>query len=259
MKINQTKNRGIKRWIVGMIGGGLLAALPVHAATVINIVNGGFEDPEMPDGWNASFNGVYGGLGVVPGWDGSDSNTAGVMRVDAQFPGRTGNNVMYFEGQFGATDPYQNFHTAGFDLGVNLQSNSTYTLTFDVMGRLGITTEQLVIFRLGVYTGDSYENRTPISLDAEFAGNVYLLDDVSEPVFAKTMTLTFTTGEVAPDTLFWIGGDAYGNDLVQHRPYFDNFGLTVEPIPEPSTLGLVGLAAVGGVFMRQRAKHRRNR
>ncbi len=230
MKTSLENNRGVKSRLVGIIAGSLLSALPIQAAT-INILNSGFEDPEMSDGLSGPFDGSTGSTfgNVVSGWQSSEPSVGGLIHVSSVFPGRTDNNVMYLHGS-----GEQNFYTAGFDLGVNLQSNTTYTLTFDVMQWVGLNVGESVIFRAGVYTGGSYEERVAL---VEAAGSFVIV-----PNEARTFTLTFTTETVADDTKFWIGGDNYGNPNVSERAYFDNFALTA--IPEPSSIALAGLGCI---------------
>jgi len=233
MKASLKNNRGVRSWLVGMMVGGLLSALPLQAVT-ISIVNPGFEDPEMSDPGSGPFDGSTGATAgnVVPGWESNEASLAGPIHHSAVFPGRTGNNVMYLHGS-----AEQNFHTAGFDLGVDLQSNTTYTLTFDVMQWVGLNVGESVIFRAGVYTGSSYENRVAL---VETAGSFAV-----EPNEARTITLTFTTEAVAEGTKFWIGGDNFGNPNVIERAYFDNFALTA--VPEPSSVALAGLGCIAGL------------
>jgi len=237
----------LNRTLAAFIGGLLLAAAPLQAAP-ITIINAGLEDPAMDDVLNTSFSGLYGINTGVPGWFSNEEHTGGAIRVDAWYPGRTGNNVMYLHGTGD-----QNFYTAGFDLGVDLQSHTKYTLSFDVLRWAGITADDYVIFRAGIYTGATYEERSAL---AELSGDFYLLDDASNPVDVKTVTLTFTTGDVELGTKFWIGGDAFGSALDMHRTHFDNFALEAEAIPEPSSLvlGILGIGALGRRVLRCRAK-----
>jgi len=239
----------IKRTVAAVIGGVLLGTSPLPAAA-ISILNPGLEDPEMPNVFNTSFSGVHGIGTGVPGWSSNEPDSGGSIRVDYWYLGRTGNNVLYLHGT-----ENQNFYTANFDLGVALQSYTTYTLTFDVIRWVGVTENDYVQFRAGIYTGASYEERSSL---AEISGLFYLLDDQNNAVDAKTVTLNFTTGEVPLDTKFWIGGDALGNSADGHRAHFDNFSLVAQVIPEPSSveLGLAGIIAFGWTFSRTSKRRR---
>jgi PEP-CTERM putative exosortase interaction domain len=251
MKLLQTNVPGIRKWILGALGCGVLALTGAQASP-ITIINYSFEDPAMPDVWNTTFDGVHGYSSEgVPGWYSNEPSIGGAIRYDIRYPGRTGNNVMYLHGSGN-----QNFYTANFDLGVELQSYSTYTLTFDALSWWWVwndeekspITDGYITFRLGVYTGDDYESRVAL---AEWAGDLWMLENGT--LLPKvTMTLTFTTEEVAPGTKFWIGGDLYGNNSDYHRPTFDNFQLTV--VPEPSVAALLGLGLLTGL-----RRHRRLR
>lgn len=190
------------------------------SAGTLAVPNGSLEEQSLPDVTNASFDGTHGERGTVPGWASNEPGFGGAIRVDEHYPGRTGNNVLYLHGS-----PEQNFHTADFDLGVDLQSDTTYVLTFDVLRWKGVTKDDRVIFRVGLYTGTDYENRTPLR---EFAGEILLVDTVNNPVDKVTVTLVHTTGKVAPGTKFWIGGDAFGMNEDHHRTHFDNFSLQTE-------------------------------
>lgn len=226
-------------------------------ALVIDIVNPGFEIPAMDNALNTSFDGVHGNLAGVPGWSSNESSFGGAIRVDQWYPGRTGNNVMYLHGT-GA----QNFHTAGYDLGVDLQSNTTYTLTFDLLLWVGWSgepiTQDYVTTRAGLYTGTNYDSRVALT---EVFGNISLLDETSQLLDSITVVLTHTTGEVAAGTKFWIGGDAYGNAFDMHRATFDNFQLVaVTVIPEPATFAVLPVllfaAAQAALNRRKRQTHR---
>lgn len=247
--MNTTNNQGISLWMLGLMGYGLLAVLPVQAAT-INIVNPGFEDPAMANELNTSFDGVNGNPAGVPGWYSNQPSNGGSIHLDQWFPGRTGDNVMYLHG-----NSSQNFYTADFDLGVNLASFSTYTLTFDVLrwynwdGVTSITQDNYVTFQAGVYTGADYDGRLALT---EQEGNLYLLDGLT-PVDKITVSLSFTTGAVAPDTKFWIGGDAYGNSADGHRATYDNFQMNINAIPEPSTAALLVLGGAAALLRRNRS------
>jgi hypothetical protein len=229
-----------RKLILGSLGCGALALASVQAAPV-TIVNYSFEDPAMPDVWNTTFDGVHGYSSEgVPGWYSNEPSIGGAIRYDVRYPGRTGNNVMYLHGSGN-----QNFYTANFDLGVDLQSYSTYTLTFDALSWWydagAPITDGYITFRLGVYTGADYESRVALT---EYSGNLSLMENgVLLP--KVTMTLSFTTEEVAPGTKFWIGGDQFGSAADPHRPTFDNFQMTV--VPEPSAAALLGLSLLAGL------------
>lgn len=251
MKMDQAHMRGIIRRLMGLVGLGLLTTLPCRAATIIDITNSGFEDPALANELNNSFDGVHGPGGVVPGWSSNEPSSGGVIRVEQWFPGRTGNNVMYLHGSTS-----QNFYTAGFDLGTELQSHASYTLSFDVLrwygwdGVTSITQDNYITFQAGLYTGDSYENRVALA-EASYT-EFYLLDNLNNPLDVATVTLTFTTGDVAPGTTFWIGGNANGNASDGHRTHYDNFQLSVEAIPEPSTAVLLTLGVAGLLLNKRR-------
>lgn len=189
-------------------------------AETILIENAGLEAPDVPDVTNVSFDGAHGGAGKVPGWNSNEPSYGGAIRIDDKYPGRTGNNVMYLHGS-----AEQNFHTAEYDLGVELKSNTTYVLSFDVVRWQGITKDDTVVFRAGLYTGLDWESRVPLK---EYEGRVLLVDHNNNPVDKTRVTIVHTTGEVAPGTKFWIGGDASGNAQDMHRPHFDNFTLDTE-------------------------------
>lgn len=200
----------------------ILSALSTHSvsAATIEIENPGFESPEVPDFTNVSFDGTFGSSGTVPGWNSNEPSHGGVIRVDDSFPGLTGNNVMYLHG---STE--QNFHTANYNLGVELQSNTTYVLSFDVIRWKDITKDDTVKFRAGLYTGADWESRVPLK---EFEGAALLVDHNNNPVDKVRITIVYTSQEVAPGTQFWIGGDASGNAMDIHRTHFDNFSLETE-------------------------------
>lgn len=252
MKLNQVNNQRVKQWILGLIGVGIFATSPVQGATIIDIVNPGFEDPAMANELNTSFNGVHGNPAGVPGWSSNEASSGGAIHVEQWYPGRTGNNVMYLHGSAS-----QNFYTANFDLGVNLQSFTTYTLTFDVLrwyawdGVTSITMDNYVTFEAGLYVGADYESRTALT---SISGNYYLEDGEGNPLAVSTVTLVYTTGEVAENTSFWIGGNAFGNSADGHRATFDNFQLTTEAVPEPSTIMLAVIGACGVLFLRRRGR-----
>lgn len=249
MKFLQSNALTARKWILGSLGCGVLALASGQAAPV-TIPNYSFEDPAMPDVFNTTFDGVHGYDTGVPGWYSNEPSIGGAIRYDVRYPGRTGNNVLYLHGS-----PDQNFYTANFDLGVNLQSYATYTLTFDALSwwfdseTNSPITDGYITFRLGVYTGADYESREALT---EWSGNLSLMEEgVLLP--KVTMTLSFTTAEVAPDTKFWIGGDLFGSNSDNHRPTFDNFEMTV--VPEPSAAALLGLVLLAG--LRRHRKLRR--
>jgi len=201
----------------------LLAAVPVAmlshraAAEAVEIRNPGLEEPGFADVKNVSFDGVIGGMGAVPGWSSNEPGDGGVIHYEEQYPGRTGNNVLYLHGTGD-----QNFYTQDFALDEDLQSNTTYVLTFDVLRWKNVTVDDTVVFRAGLYTGVNYENRVPLK---QFEGSLRLVDKHGDPVDKVTLTLVYKTGQVPPGTKFWIGGDALGNSQDAHRAHFDNFSL----------------------------------
>lgn len=205
---------------VGLASAFLWLTPPVLHADSIHIPNASFEEPAIADVENASFDGHYGNVGVVPGWYSNESSLGGAIHHEERYPGRTGDNVLYIHG---SGDQY--FHTTDFDLGVELQSNTTYVLTFDVLRWHGVTENDSVIFRAGLYTGFDYESRVPLK---EISGQRQLVDGNGYPVDKIVITLIYTTGQVESGTRFWIGGDAFGNAEDRHRPHFDNFSLNTE-------------------------------
>lgn len=213
-------HRHLHTWLVA--GLACLASGTLIAET-IPIPNGGLEEQNLPDFLNASFDGVHGGQGPVPGWSSNEPGHGGAIRVDAKYPGRTGNNALYLHGS-----EEQNFHTRDFDLGEDLKSDTTYVLTFDVLRWAGITEDDMVVFRAGAYTGNDYASRKPLK---EWAGEFLLVDRTNNPADKVTVTLVFTTGKVEPGTKFWIGGDAFGNADDRRRAHFDNFSLQTETRP----------------------------
>jgi len=203
-----------------------LSAAPLSSrAGVVEIPNSGYEEPGISDERNVSFDGVNGGMGPVAGWSSNEPSSGGVIRVDRHYPGRTGNNVLYLHGTGD-----QSFHTENFDLGEELKSNTTYVLCFDVLRWAGVTLNDTVIFRAGLFTGPDYESRQPLK---QFEGALQLIDKTGVPADKVTVTLVVTTGTVAPGTRFWIGGDAFSNSADAHRAHFDEFRLyTATPLPE---------------------------
>lgn len=243
--MNYSTKKHIKSIALGLIGA-MLAASPLSASVIIGIVNPSFEDPSMPDVSDTVF-------ANLSGWSSNEPNSGGAERWDARYPGRTGNNVLTFWGSGS-----QNFYTTGYDLGVNLQSNTTYTLTFDVLlwqfdAGYPITVDYETM-RVGLYTGLSYDTRTAL---IEVAGNVSLLDENNQMLDSVTVTLSYTTGVVADGSKFWIGGDLYGSTAESHAPKLDNFQLTAQAVPEPGSTGLLffgGSLGLVAMFRRVR-KH----
>ncbi len=186
----------------------------------VDIQNAGLEDPKLNDIENASFDGVFGAAGKVPGWTSNEPSKGGALHFNDRFPGRTGENVLYLHGS-----EEQNFHTQDFDLGEELKSDTTYVFTVDVLRWNGVTADDSVDLRVGVYSGEDYESRKPLK---EFAGRLQLVDKNNNPADKVTLVLVFTTGKVAPGTKFWIGGDANGNADDRYRAHFDNFALFTE-------------------------------
>jgi hypothetical protein len=193
-----------------------LAAVSQSHAESIEIVNAGFETPELGDVTNVTFDGAVGGAGVLEGWNSNEPGIGGAIRFDEQYPGRTGSNVLYLHGTGG-----QNFHTREYDLGEDLQSNTTYVLSFDVVRRAGVTRGNSVVFRAGLYTGIDYDSRVPL---VQHEGELMLVDRNGSPADKVRVTLVVTTKEVEPGTKFWIGGDVFDADEF-HRAQFDNFTL----------------------------------
>lgn len=199
------------------------AFIPLALAESIEIPNAGFESPSVPDVTNVSFDGSFGNIGKVPGWESNEPGHGGIIRIDEKFPGRAGQNVMYLHGT-----EEQSFHTAEYDLGVELQSDMTYVLSFDVLRWQEVTKDDLVIFTVGLYTGVDYDSRVPLK---QFSGEILLVDQNNNPADKIRVTLVYTSGTVAPGTKFWIGGDASGNADDSHRTHFDNFTLDTETRP----------------------------
>lgn len=191
-------------------------------AESIEIVNGDFELPVIDDVVNATFNGAVGGAGKVPGWESNEPGIGGVIHYEEHYPGRGGSNVLYLHGS-----GEHNFHTEAYDLGVDLQSHATYVLSFDVVRWKPVNQDDLVRFRIGLYTGPDYESRVPL---VEYEGDFLLVDRNNYSVDKKRVTLVCTTGEVPPGTKFWIGGDVNGAPEFR-RAAFDNFTLDVATLP----------------------------
>ncbi len=198
------------------LGACALAVSGQGRAESVPIVNPGFEHPELADVTNVTFDGGVGGLGPVEGWSSNEPGIGGIIRFDEQYPGRTGSNVLYLHGTGG-----HNFHTREFDLGEDLQSHTTYVLSFDVVRRAGVTRGNSVVFRAGLYTGADYDSRVPL---VQHEGELLLVDRDGNPADKVRVTLVVTTKEVPPGTKFWIGGDVFDADEY-HRAQFDNFTL----------------------------------
>lgn len=193
-----------------------LVAVGQSHAESIEILNAGFEIPELGDVTNATFDGSVGGAGFLQGWNSNEPGIGGSIRFDEQYPGRTGSNVLYLHGTGS-----QNFHTREYDLGEDLQSHTTYVLSFDVVRRAGVTRGNSVVFRAGLYTGVDFDSRAPL---VQHEGELMLVDRNGSPADKVRVTLVATTKEVEPGTKFWIGGDVFDADEY-HRAQFDNFTL----------------------------------
>jgi hypothetical protein len=134
--------------------------------------------------------------------------------------------------------------TAVQDLNITFQPNTQYTVTLAVGDRTGF--QGLAIFGLQSSTAPGTYLGTSTTVDESPAG---------VPVNTmKDFTYTFTTGATAPtgDVVAAFTG-ATNTATNNPRANVDNYRVTSSPVPEPASLGFLGVGAVGLLARRRRS------
>ena len=212
--------------LTGMLGQARGAVIPVN--------NGSFEQPTVTG------NGGLYQTGTPTGWTGT-SFTAQYIENAANggFTGQPGvNGSQYIADDVNATT----VATLTQDLGVTFQPNTTYTV--DVAG--GHRTSFVgVVMQFGLQStaspGTDLSGATIGFLNENNLATSTFVD--ASAAGTNGGVFTFTTGNTAPSgNLLAFVRTTSG---VAARLHADNFRVTTAAVPEPATLGLLGLAASG--------------
>lgn len=213
----------------------LLAA--VSLAAPVNVPNFSFEDDVLADGTAVS---------PVASW--FTLNGGAYDPLDAQYAGTTGDNVqgvLSNGGQFAYSAPPTAAPASG-----NLSSNATfavsdqttYTLTVAVGQPLSTSTFSGRIELLNAVTG------VPVATSGVFTNA-----DIPAGSFVDYSTTPFTT--IVGDPLSLVGLKIRLNfDVGGNGINWDNVRLDATPIPEPSSLILLGTSSLAMLLIRRRRR-----
>ena len=204
------------------------------------IVNGGFELPGLPNPSDYLY--LPNGSTIVTGWTSVDNIPSGTLYVDNLlmrapyygFPASQGSHFIYIDNNNGPSPSlngiYQDFSTL---------VGQEYRVTFDASTEIAYGTPGL----LGVSAGDTLMH--------------YTLPNVpgypTEPyVFAGWSSYSFTFAATSSSTRlqffdegFQIGGDPTNGNA---SPLLDNVTVIQLPVPEPASIAVWGIGALGMMF-----------
>ncbi|MFT3882439.1 MAG: PEP-CTERM sorting domain-containing protein [Gemmatales bacterium] len=237
----------------------LLASIQVHAQS-ITIQNSGFELPVLGDSASAGVNApllIGSNSSPVSNWTLTASS---LLSVSLSVPARaeiinpTGSGPVNISGsQIGLlrANGLAGVATTGSayqDLGVSYTANSRYTLSVDV----GVESLASLLSGYGfslMNGSNTLATRDQSTLLALFLNSNQLYH----------ASLTFDTNGTVPTGN--VGVQFFESSLanVAGAFIFDNVSLTVAAIPEPATIGLIGLSIVGaaGAYYRHRCHVKR--
>jgi len=203
--------------------GAMLAAFSAVSFSANLIINGGFEDPTGTaigggGGWK------YYSSSDVPGWDGSNIELWGTLGIES-YEGKYHAELNAHGQSDNGVDPWSISQTFATTKG------QTYNLFFAYGARLGSATDSNEAFRVDV-------DGLGFTLTDHIVGawSTYSGSFVADGDFA---TLKFSS--VAQDE--W----TYGN-------FLDDVSVTATPIPGSLTLLTLGLAGLGAVRRKAKAK-----
>ncbi|MEX2176926.1 MAG: PEP-CTERM sorting domain-containing protein [Pirellulaceae bacterium] len=198
----------------GTFGSSLVAALVVLAGTsglahgaIVAVVNPSFESPIT-----ATF------TPGITGWTGTGD--FGVFRPDSHFPAYNG-----VDPPDGAQVAYSDGGLISQILSTLLMGETIYTLKVDIGNRLDLFFPG---YSIGLYAGGNLlaSSSSPTPADGTFAtSTVQYVSPVNDPNIGQALEIRLISN----------GGQVN----------FDNVILDATPTPEPSTLTVIGLGAVG--------------
>ena len=215
-------------WMALLLAGATVLATTANA-TPITVDNFSFELPDV------NGNSLASDITPIPGWTAANPPAAGVRDTSG---GPSDGNQWAYIGNGNSLYQRPESNTTTF------LSNTTYTLTVDVVGNGGAPSSP----GYSVAIVDPSDNVLNL-------GGTGIANDWTSPSSWTTVVVTYSTGPSSP-----LAGQALRIRLAQTsgiQLFFDNVRLDAVTVPEPTSFSILGLGVVGLLRIARRRSSRR--